>query len=328
MRRGQNPAKSIDYVAQPEKITVAVVTYIPFLSGYYAQSLEVLKICLGSIFAHTEPPFDLLIFDNASCPEVISYLNQLRGEEKIQYLILSDANIGKVGAWNFIFGAAPGEFIAYSDSDVYYYPGWLSRHLEVFEAFPEAGTVTGLPRRGRRTFYTNTIQQLKNLPNAAYEEGKFIPDEWILDHARSLGKAETVQDDLAKIDYRIIRNGVTAYATATHFQFMVRSRTVNKYLPFPSERPMGDSVAHFDRAINNNNLLRLATADRVVQHIGNALDDSLLLSLPSNFSDEIKKTHASRLKSKGSTQSWFFNRKPVKWFLHRLYDWIFRLYYR
>jgi glycosyltransferase involved in cell wall biosynthesis len=269
MRRGQNPAKSIDYVAQPEKITLAVVTYIPFLSGYYAQSLEVLKICLGSIFAHTEQPFDLLVFDNASCPEVISYLNQLRGEEKIQYLILSDANIGKVGAWNFIFGAAPGEFIAYSDSDVYYYPGWLSRHLEVFEAFPEAGTVTGLPRRGRRTFYTNTIQQLKNLPNADYEEGKFIPDEWILDHARSLGKAETVQDD---IDYRINRNGVAAYATATHFQFMVRSRTVNKYLPFPSERPMG--------------------------------------------------------KSKGSTQSWFFNRKPVKWFLHRLYDWIFRLYYR
>ena len=44
MREGQNPAKSIDHVPHPRKITVATATYIPYLKGYYAESLEVLKL--------------------------------------------------------------------------------------------------------------------------------------------------------------------------------------------------------------------------------------------------------------------------------------------
>ena len=47
MRKGQNPAKFVKQVAQPQRITVAVLNYIPFLSGFYAQTLDVLKTCLG-----------------------------------------------------------------------------------------------------------------------------------------------------------------------------------------------------------------------------------------------------------------------------------------
>ena len=43
MRIGQNPARFVEKVAQPAEITVAVVSCIPFLSGYYEQSLDVLK---------------------------------------------------------------------------------------------------------------------------------------------------------------------------------------------------------------------------------------------------------------------------------------------
>jgi hypothetical protein len=48
MRVGQNPAKSIESVPQPQRVTVALVSYIPFLGGYYAQGLDVLKTCLGA----------------------------------------------------------------------------------------------------------------------------------------------------------------------------------------------------------------------------------------------------------------------------------------
>lgn len=328
MRQGQNPAKSIEYVAQPNKITLALITYIPFPSGYYSQSLEVLKVCLGSIVAHTYQAYDLMVFDNNSCPQVVEYLKQLKDEGKIQYLFLASTNIGKVGAWNILFGAAPGEYIVYSDSDVYFYPGWLSKHIEVFDAFPEAGTVTGLPRRGRRTFYTSTIERFSSLPNAKFEQGKFVPDDWIIDHARSLGKLDKIQDDLNKNDYRIARNGVSAYATATHFQFMVRSEVVRDYLPFPSERPMGDSVAHFDRAINDHQLLRLATTDRVVQHIGNTLDEDFVLSLPPEFRQEVGVKLSPVRDSRSFSRSFLLELKPVKWLLHRIYDWIFRSYYR
>jgi len=123
MRVGQNPAKSIESVPQPQRITVAVVSYIPFLSGFYAQSLEVLKACLNSLWDTTGQAYDLMVFDNASSPEVQEYLVDAQRQGLIQYLVFSDKNVGKGGAWNFIFQAAPGEIIAYSDSDVRFAPG-------------------------------------------------------------------------------------------------------------------------------------------------------------------------------------------------------------
>ncbi|MFU8773186.1 MAG: glycosyltransferase family A protein, partial [Anaerolineales bacterium] len=139
MRVGQNPAKFVDTVVQPQEITVAVITCIPMLSGFYEQSLDVLKACLSSILANTEIPFDLMVFDNASCPEVREYLRAAHEEGIIQYLVLLEKNIGKMGAWNFIFGAAPGKYLAYADSDIYFQPDWLSQSLDLLEALPNVG---------------------------------------------------------------------------------------------------------------------------------------------------------------------------------------------
>lgn len=325
MRAGQNPAKAIEHVRKPEQVTVSIITYLPFLSGYYAQGLEVLKVCLRSIIANTEEPFDLLVFDNASCAEVVNYLNSLKEKGRIQYLILSEENIGKVGAWNFIFGAAPGEYVAYADSDVYFFPRWLSRHLEVFQAFPEAGTVCGLPRRGRRTFYRNTIERGSRMKDVFFEEGKFIPEEWVIDHARSLGKLETVREDLQLNDYRLTRKGISAYATATHFQFMVRTETIRHYLPFPHDRPMGDAVANLDRAIDGNNLLRLAVTERAVLHLGNTLDKETIATLPSGITEGVTLPGNKRLRS--SLAKSFFAARPIKKLLLSLYHRIFRIYY-
>ena len=327
MRIGQNPAKFATEVAKPQRVTVAVINYIPFLSGYYAQSLDVLKLCLGSIVAHTDGPYDLMVFDNASCPEVVTYLQDEKAAGRIQYLVLSDQNIGKVGAWNFIFGAAGGEYIAYSDSDVYYFPGWLSRHLAVFEAFPEAGTVAGLPRRGRRTFYTGTLENAASFPGVTFEEGPFIPDQWIIDHARSLGKLDSVQEALAKPDFRLTRHGVSAYATAPHFQFMVRAATIRPFLPLEYDRPMGHPVANFDRAINENNLLRLAVTDRAVVHLGNTLDPETLAALPA-ASPELTRGVVQGAGQPAQPIPGIFTWKPVRRLLMGLYHRIFQLYFR
>lgn len=328
MRVGQNPAKSIRHVAQPERVTVAVTSYIPFLSGYYAHSLDVLRVCLGSILSNTDQPYDLMVFDNASCSEVVQYLETLRDQGQIQFLYLSNKNVGKVGAWNAIFGSAPGEYIAYSDMDVYYYPGWLSRHLEVFAMFPETGTVAGLPRRGDLPLYTNTIRQLTALPNAMVEEGRLIPDEWILDHAQSLGKTQAdIADEFGLNDYRITRQGISAFATGTHFQFMVRGDLVRKFLPLPNERPMGDSVAHFDRAVDGSCLLRLATAERVALHMGNQLSEQVLALISPDSIRHYDKDVLPVQKQPASAFRKLLDWKPVRKILLAVYDRIFRLYY-
>jgi len=133
-RVGHNPARFVEKVAQPASITVTVVNCIPFLAGYYEQSLDVLKAVIESLNATREPehPYDVMVFDNHSCAEVRTYLKQAADEGKIQYLVLSDTNIGKIGAWNFMFGPAQGEYVVFADGDVLFRPGWLSASLALF----------------------------------------------------------------------------------------------------------------------------------------------------------------------------------------------------
>src|SRR5574341_1146741 len=98
MRKGQNPAKFVKDVARPERITAALLNYIPFLSGFYAEALDVLKVCLESMRRDAGLPFDLMVFDNGSCAEVHDFLRKEKEEGRIQYLILAEKNMGKGGA--------------------------------------------------------------------------------------------------------------------------------------------------------------------------------------------------------------------------------------
>ena len=221
MRVGQNPAKSIEHVPQPQRVTVALVSYIPFLSGYYAQGLDVLKTCLGSLWQSTQTPYNLLVFDNASCDEVRLFLTDAQRQGRIQYLVLSDRNVGKGGAWNFIFQAAPGEVIAYADSDVLFRPGWLERSLEILDAYPQAGMVTARPMRTPEVFYTSTLNWASQQPDVTVEQGGFLPWETYLEHVLSLGTAEEQAREwyASRQDIRLTRQGVSAHVSAAHFQF-------------------------------------------------------------------------------------------------------------
>ncbi len=241
MRTGQNPAKSIEYVAKPERVTVAVVSYIPFLKGYYSNSLDVLKLCLSSIFENTRIPYDLLVFDNGSCQEVIDLLRTAHQHGEIQYLVLSEKNIGKAGAWNFIFGSAPGELIAYSDADIYHYPGWLGALVEVYETFLHVGMVTGIPMWSPEEFSTSTIEWAEGDPEAKLEYGGMLPWEDYWRHAQSLGHSE--QKARAHFEsckeYVIEYRGLRCYAGAGHFQFLAAKDTLKSILPIPSATPDG-----------------------------------------------------------------------------------------
>lgn len=273
MRKGQNPAKFIGQVAKPERITVAVLNYIPFMSGFYAQTLDILKLCLGSIRAHSDLPFDLLVFDNGSCPEVVDYLldSQARGE--IQYLILSERNMGKGGAWNIMLPAAPGEIIAYSDNDAYFYPGWLSKSVQILEAFPNVGMVTSRPFRTNLDLCTSTLRWAENTSEVQIVRGQFIPWEEFRSFDMSLGQPE---DEVrrryeATEDVRLIFRGLTVQVGASHWQFVTYKKVIQQFLPFSMERPMGQ-VRQLDERMNNQGYLRLMPVEFLAQNMSNRTD--------------------------------------------------------
>lgn len=312
MRVGQNPAKSLDGIAQPAPVTVAVVTYIPFLEGYYAEALDVLKACLGSIWENTQQSYDLLVFDNASCGEVRGYLEEEHRQKHIQYLVLSDRNIGKGGAWNFIFNAAPGEYIAYADSDVYFYPGWLEAQLSVFDRFPNVGMVTGAPLRIPKEFSTSTVAWAEQQPDIELQRGRLLPWEDYWQHAHSLG-IETEREGRELYDRNqdtvLVHRGERFYVGASHFQFVARKQVLQRMLPLPADRPMGQMRA-LDGAVNDSGYLRLSTEGWWVRHMGNTLSKT--------------GTAAEGKRDRRTFWQWKPVRKALLWIYSRVFNILYR----
>src|SRR5687768_12682190 len=325
MRKGQNPAKFVKDVARPERITVALLNYIPFLSGFYVETLDVLKVCLDSMRRDAGLPFDLMVFDNGSCPEVRDFFVKEKAEGRIQYLILAEKNMGKGGAWNVMLAGAPGEIIAYTDSDVLFSPKWLSRSVEILEVFPNVGMVTARPFRTPPEFYESTLKWVRQ--NASLQEGQFIPWETFLEFNLSLGQTE---EENKKVyaetrDWRISYKGVTAMAGASHWQFTAYKSVLQQFLPFDMDKPMGQ-VRQLDKRMNDAGLLRLMISDPLAMNLSNTLG-YLRGELKGGGSRYAKNTTRSPKKKSISFGKRLLELGPIKKFLLAMYNKIFRIYY-
>jgi glycosyltransferase involved in cell wall biosynthesis len=327
MRKGQNPAKFVKDVARPERITVALLNYIPFLSGFYAETLDVLKVCLESMRKDAGLPFDLMVFDNGSCPEAREFLVKEKEEGRIQYLILSEKNMGKGGAWNVMLAGAPGEVIAYTDSDVLFSPHWLSRSVEILETFPNVGMVTARPFRTPPEFYQATLTWARNNDNAKLEEGQFIPWETFLEFNLSLGQTE---EENRKVyaetrDWRIVYKGITVMAGASHWQFTAYKSTLQQFLPFEMDKPMGQ-VRQLDKRMNDAGLLRLMVSDPLAMNMSNTLG-YLRGELKGGGSRYAKNATRRPKKKRASFGKRVLEIGFIKKILLAVYNKIFRIYY-
>jgi glycosyltransferase involved in cell wall biosynthesis len=278
-RYGISPARGRTTSYRPAQVTACVLTYIPELEGFYRHRMEVLRVCLESLIANTKEPYDLLVFDNGSCAEAVDYLQSLKRDGKIDILLLSAKNLGKIGALQVMFHAAPGELVAYCDDDILFYPRWLGAQLTVYDTFPKAGLVSGSPVRNAVHHASESNRKFVETspPGLQVSQGRWIPEEWERDWAISTGRdpEKYLAETKDQLDVRLTFNGVDAYPAANHFQYLAPKEVLVKALPEDWTGQLMGHMIELEEAIDRQGVLRLSTTERYVRHLGNVVSGEI-----------------------------------------------------
>lgn len=341
MRQGQNPAKMGLKASQPKRLGIAVLSYIPNQEGFFQNALEVLCYQIASIHASTSD-FDLLVFDNGSCPEVRQEIQRLQDQGLIQSLFLPQANMGKVAAINWLLSAMPNEWICYSDGDMFFRPGWLEQSLAIFNAFPSAGLVFAQPTlfdtlRGSGQAY----QRLEADERYQFTQ-EILSTESVREYALGFGVSAELEKKLQETPVNVVTEkvtGVRAVVGGGHNQFLVRREIARQIVPLPTQyalSPMEDSA--FNRRVDDMGLLQLSTIAPFTFHVGNQLDEwtrtevqrlGLEKVLHSSRDRMVRSLPASASRSKESAFSFlaWISRIPfTDKIIRRLYNFLFEYY--
>jgi glycosyltransferase involved in cell wall biosynthesis len=327
-RIGMNPARHRATTYRPARVTVGVLVYLPHRQGYFEHRLDVVKLSLASLIRHTDVEYDLMVFDNGSCEDLKEYLQGLQQQGVLRYLLSSSENIGKRGALRVMAGAAPGEVLAYTDDDTFFYPGWLSAHMALLDGFPNVGMVSGSPERTNFDHATaSTVRFGETDRETQMSLGRRIPDQWERDWAIALGKdPDEFLTQVGQVDDVLLaRRGLNAYGTACHNQFVAPKAALRTVLEGSwSGRLMG-GMTDVDNAIDAAGFLRLTTIERTTRLIGNVVSPTMEAEARRLNVDVHGQPWGSFVSSRPPGVSRFLLRGPVRRILQGLYNRLFWL---
>ena len=284
-RLGTNPSrgKTLDFT--PPRVTVAVLVYEPNQLGYFQHRLDVTKLTINSIIKNTKKPFELLVFDNGSCEDMVSHLKSLHESGQIDTLVLSRQNIGKLNALWRIAHLAQGEVIAYTDDDVYHLPGWLPAHLEILDTYPNVGAVTGFYIKQRVAMSSEKtlewVAQEEAANNLTVERGQLIPQKWEEEYMDNSGRTlERYQNEVAGLEDVVVDfKGLKAWVSAHHFQVLIPKKVIIEVLSEMLEEGWSDQMmgrmVEMDDRMDARGYLRLTTYAQTMRLLGNTIDDEV-----------------------------------------------------
>ncbi len=124
------------------------------------------RLTVESIIKNTTAPFELVIVDNGSKPDVKKYFDSIKGEADINY-IRNETNVGPITGINQGLKAAKYSYIAVIHNDVVIFEkDWLGKIISVMDADPRIG-IAGIAGRKEilKTGCVNEASLKHNLQN-------------------------------------------------------------------------------------------------------------------------------------------------------------------
>lgn len=96
-------------------------------------NLPLTAACIASIYRHTRPPFQLVLVDNGSAPDVAAHAAELQARHGNVVYLRNPENEGFAFGVNQGLAASEGEFLVVLNNDVEVTPGWLERQLALLD---------------------------------------------------------------------------------------------------------------------------------------------------------------------------------------------------
>jgi hypothetical protein len=304
MRVGFNPNKNQSHNESDYFHQIVIPVYIPNQEGYFKDSLQILQLCLSSLFKTSHNKTYVTIINNGSCAVIVDYLNELYQQNKIQELIHT-VNIGKLNA--ILKGIVGNNFplISISDADVLFLNNWQEASYAIFESFPQTAAVCPTPSsRSLRTHTANIYWDL--FFSSTLNFSKVFNPEALLMFGHSVGDSDFYNKTQLEKYLTVTKGKIKAVIGAGHFVSTYRGEVFsdlkNRYSKY---KLGGDSESEFlDRPVVKKGFWRLSTADNYAYHLGNVLEDWMQVELDSL---QVNTTESDFVLKKVKSGSLFFN---------------------
>lgn len=273
MRIGENPTRDRLIEKSDSSHRIIIPLYIPHEKDYYKDAFKIFKLCVSSIMKTSSSIVKISVVSNGCSDSINERLLDIAKEGLIDELIIEKGAIGKVNSILKALRTAQERLITVTDADVLFVNGWEEGVLEVFNAFPKAGSVSPVPVFRTHLRLTSNIWLRNFFSKKLYFRAVKNP-EGLTAFAKSIGWPDLelkFKDVIATIQSK---NNTIAVLGCSHFVVTYKREIFDQSPKTNSIYQLGGNSEHLylDEPVIKMGGYRLATYDNYAFHMGNVFE--------------------------------------------------------